>query len=418
MTRDDLSRHLLNARQVSAIATAFFLPLSTSGQAIAVGIFAVLALITLDPARFAATMRRPAAFLPVLLVAGVLIGLSWSMTTLPVAVKAGVGPYAKLLLIPLLMASRFTPRQLLQIGLGFAGGCTAILALSWASVLWPSGPWGFFKSPGVPFKDNAVQSACFALCAFGFAIAAMRLWDVHQRRSAIVATILAVLFFSDIFLIFVSKTGILTAFALLILLLLRAGGWRRALMIVVPVGVLAGVALSAAKPERLRVTEMMRDVGATPVAGSADTISTSSRIDFWSKAVDFVRTAPLTGYGTGSIRPLYETVEAARPSPYGSATHDPHNQILHVTLQIGIGGALLLIAMWIAHAILFAGRDVVSSFGQAVVLQSVLGGLFNSHLASVTQGMLYCVAIGVLGAVAPMARGAHDRALPKQPISA
>jgi O-antigen ligase len=37
--------------------------------------------------------------------------------------------------------------------------------------------------------------------------------------------------------------------------------------------------------------------------------------------------------------------------------------------------------------------------GQAIVLQNVVGSLFNSHLTTVTQGMLYCLAVGVLGSV-------------------
>jgi hypothetical protein len=36
--------------------------------------------------------------------------------------------------------------------------------------------------------------------------------------------------------------------------------------------------------------------------------------------------------------------------------------------------------------------------GQAIVLQNVVGSLFNSHLTTITQGMLYCLAVGVLGA--------------------
>lgn len=411
MTRVDVSRHLLNARQIAAVLTAFALPLSTSGQAIGVGILIVLCLLTLDRARIAATATQPAAFIPVLLVALILIGVTWSMSPLPVAAKAGVEPYAKFLLIPLLMACRFTPRQLLQIGVGFLVGCTVVLAISLTSILWPTGPWGFFKSPGVPFKDNAVQSACFALCAFGLAIAAINLWSVGRHRSAILSIALAVLFFGDIFLIFVSKTGIISAFALLGLLLLHAGGWRRVIVIMLPVVVLIAVVVVVAKPERLRITEIMHDVGANAASPASNTenISTASRLDFWHKAAGFVTASPLIGYGTGSIRPLYQTVEATQPSPYGSATHDPHNQILHVTLQVGIIGALLLIAMWIAHGMLFTGRDVVSLFGQAVVLQSVIGCLFNSHLASVTQGMLYCLAIGLLGAVVPAAKTALSR---------
>ena len=61
MTKDELSGKLADARQYAAIATAFALPLSTSAQAIAVAILAVLALLTLERARFQATLRMPAA---------------------------------------------------------------------------------------------------------------------------------------------------------------------------------------------------------------------------------------------------------------------------------------------------------------------------------------------------------------------
>jgi O-antigen ligase len=399
MTKADLPRNLAAARQIAAIATAFTLPLSTSGQAIAVSIFAVLALLTLDRARFNATLRTPAAWLPVALFALILIGVLWSMQPLSGAIK-WVGPYAKLLLIPLVMATAFTPKQALQIAYGFIIACVFLLALSWASFLWPTGPWTWFKSPGVPFKDNAVQSGCFALCAFGLAIGAIRIWAQDTRR-AIAMIVLALLFFADIFLIYLSKTGMLMAAALLGLFLVHVGGWRRVLMIAVPALIVIAVALWASAPAQRRLAEMSSDINASQGAGNGvqETVSTAARLDFWSKAIGFVKQAPLLGHGTGSIKPLYQAMEATKPSPYGEATPDPHNQILHVVLQVGLVGGLLLWAMWIAHARLFLARDFASVIGQAIVLQNVIGSLFNSHISAVTQGMLYCLAVGLLGAV-------------------
>ncbi|MDB5568147.1 MAG: O-antigen ligase [Tardiphaga sp.] len=399
MTKADLPRNLAAARQIAAIATAFTLPFSTSGQAIAVSIFAVLALLTLDRARFNATLRTPAAWLPVALFALILIGVLWSMQPLSGAIK-WVGPYAKLLLIPLVMATAFTPKQALQIAYGFIIACVFLLALSWASFLWPTGPWTWFKSPGVPFKDNAVQSGCFALCAFGLAIGAIRI-SAQDRRRAIAMIVLALLFFADIFLIYLSKTGMLMAAALLGLFLIHVGGWRRVLMIAVPALIVIAVALWASAPAQRRLAEMSSDINASQGAGNGvqETVSTAARLDFWSKAIGFVKQAPLLGHGTGSIKPLYQAMEATKPSPYGEATPDPHNQTLHVVLQVGLVGGLLLWAMWIAHARLFLGRDFASIIGQAIVLQNVIGSLFNSHISAVTQGMLYCLAVGLLGAV-------------------
>lgn len=399
MTKDELSGRLADARHVAAIATAFALPLSTSAQAIAVSIFAVLALLTLDRARFKATLRMPAAWLPVALFALIALGTLWSVQpTFGLAAK-WIGPYAKLLLIPLVMATAITPRQALQIGYGFLAACLIILALSWASFLWPAGPWTWFKTPGVPVKDNAVQSGCFALCAFGLAFGALRIWNIDRRR-ALAMGALALLFLADIFLIYLSKTGAIMAAALLGLFLLHLGGWKRVMVVGVPAVIVIAVALLASAPAQRRLAEIGADISASQgtVAGG-ETVSTGARLDFWRKAVEFVKAAPLLGHGTGSIRPLYQSLEATRPSPYGEATPDPHNQTLHVVLQLGLIGGALLWAMWMAHARLFLARDMASVFGQAIVLQNVIGGLFNSHISAVTQGMLYCLAVGLLGAV-------------------
>lgn len=398
MTRDDLPRNLATARQIAAIATGFTLPFSTSGQAIAVSIFAVLALLTLDRPRFVATLRTPAAYLPVALFALILVGVLWSMQPLGGAIK-WVGPYAKLLLIPLVMATAFTPKQALQIAYAFLAACIVLLALSWASFLWPTGPWTWFKSPGVPFKDNAVQSGCFALSAFGLAIGAIRIW-AQDRRRAIAMIVLAFLFFADVFLIYLSKTGAIMATALLGLFVVHAGGWRRAVIVAVAAAIVIGGALLASPQAQRRIAEINSDINASSGDTAAgETVSTAARMDFWSKAVGFVKAAPIIGHGTGSIKPLYQSMEATKPSPYGEATPDPHNQTLHTVLQVGLIGGLLLWAMWIAHARLFLARDYASIIGQAVVLQNVIGGLFNSHISAVTQGMLYCVAVGLLGAL-------------------
>ena len=386
------SNGLATARQWAAVATAFTLPWSTSGQAITGGIFVVLALMTIKPEAWIKTMVRPAALLPVLLFLLLLAGMAWSPDPLG---AGGITHYAKLLLIPLVMASAITPRQAVQIGYGFLAGCLIVLALSWMSILWPAGPWGWFKSPGVPVKDNAVQSGCFALCAFGLAITAVREWSSGDGKRAVATALLALLFFADIFLIFVSKTGMLETAALLGLFLLWFGGIRKALLMAIPMLLIAGLALSLSAPAQRRLAEFASDIRADNV--SQESVSTASRQDFWNKAIGFVKQAPVFGHGTGSTKSLYQSLEAARPSPYGEAVPDPHNQFLAIAIQAGLVGGALLLAMWAAHFLLFAGRGVVGVLGQAVVLQNVVGSLFNSHLSTVTQGTLYCLGVGLFG---------------------
>jgi hypothetical protein len=143
----------------------------------------------------------------------------------------------------------------------------------------------------------------------------------------------------------------------------------------------------------MRMAEFSSDM-----RGEQSDISTDARLDFWKKAIGFVEQAPLLGHGAGSIESLYQSLEATRPSPIGLAVRDPHDQFFAVALQAGLVGGVLLLAMWAVHLMMFTGRDFARVLGQAIVLQNVIGSLFNSHLSAVTQGMLYCLAVGLLGA--------------------
>jgi O-antigen ligase len=405
MTPASLSERLLISRQIAAVATAAMLPVSTSGQAIALSIFVVLALLTVKREEWLATIMTPAAAIPVGLFVLMVIGMLWSPT--PFAPGGGVGHYAKLLLIPIAMACAFTPRQGLQIGYGLLAGCLVILVLSFLSffVHLPS-PFSHAMD-GVPVKDNAVQSGCFALCAFALALGGVSAWVGGNRRRAVAMLILALVFLADVFMIYISKTGILMTAALVGLFVVQAGGWRRSLLIATPIVLIAAIALWTSAPAQRRLAEITTDIHAVDSGkgNSEATLSTASRLDFWSKAVEFIEQAPLFGHGTGSTKSLYQSLEATRPSPYGEAVPDPHNQFFAIAIQVGLVGGAILLAMWAVHFSMFVGGGFACAMGQAVVLQNFIGSLFNSHLSTVTQGMLYCLAVGLLGGIVQRARG-------------
>jgi O-antigen ligase len=411
-----LSERLLISRQMAAVATAAMLPVSTSGQAIALSVFVVLALLTVKPEEWLATIVTPAAAIPVGLFVLIVIGMLWSPT--PFAPGGGVGHYAKLLLVPVAMACAFTPRQGLQIGYGFLAGCLVILALSFLSFFIPLPSPFSHATDGVPVKDNAVQSGCFALCAFGLALGGVNAWVAGNRRRAAAMLILALVFLADVFMIYISKTGILMTMALVGLFVVQAGGWKRSLLIATPIVLVAAIALWSSGPAQRRLAQIATDIHAVDSGkgNSEATLSTASRLDFWSKAVEFIEQAPLFGHGTGSTKSLYQSLEATRPSPYGEAVPDPHNQFFAIAIQVGLVGGAILLAMWAAHFAMFVGGGFACAIGQAVVIQNFVGSLFNSHLSTVTQGMLYCLAVGLLGGIVLRARGGSELAenLPSQ----
>lgn len=401
---------LVIARQRAAVATAFLLPWSTSGLAIAMGLFLLLTIPTIRKADLFAVIRSPAGVTPVLLFLLLLIGMLWSSDPWG---PGGLSHYFKLLLIPIVMATAFTPRDAAQIGLGFLGGCFLVLLLSLLS-FYVELPWKHY-APGIPFKENAVQSGNFALCAFGLAICAVRFGGAGQWRLSVAAAMLGMGFFINVFTIYISKTGALMVVALMGLLLINLGGWKRSLLTVVAAIIIAVGALHYSPEAQRRLAEISTDINANVASGggeaTAATISTASRVDFWTKALEFIKAAPILGHGTGSTKRMYQSLEASRPSPYGEAVPDPHNQFLAIAIQVGLLGGALLVAMWLSHALVLRGTSVACVLGQAVILQNVLGSLVNSHISTVTQGSLYCLAVGLLAGLVLRGRTANVQAV-------
>ena len=88
---------------------------------------------------------------------------------------------------------------------------------------------------------------------------------------------------------------------------------------------------------------------------------------------------------------------------------NPHNQTLAVGIQLGLVGIAALLAMWIAHLALFRSDSFAAWVGLVVVVQNIVGSLFNSHLFDFTQGWAYVVGVGIAGGVVQRESGAHSR---------
>ena len=81
------------------------------------------------------------------------------------------------------------------------------------------------------------------------------------------------------------------------------------------------------------------------------------RFDWWQNSVDLIKAKPLTGHGTGSFEKVQkDLIKGTRTKP----SDNPHNEYLLLSVQVGIAGGLLFIAILASlfrRSFLLAGTD-------------------------------------------------------------
>lgn len=377
-----------------AVGVGVSLPWSTT----ATGIFIVLWLIAVLPTLDAGMLRRElasaAGLLPVLLWVLAAVGMLWADVTWAERV-GGLGKFHRLLLIPLLLAHFRRSENGIWVLYGFFASALALLVASYALALVPGLPWRGMHQAGVPTKDYIFQSANFLLCAFALLGSFCEAARGRQWRWALGAVALAVLFLANIFFVVGSRTALVVAPVLLLLLSFREFGWK-GLISAGLLGSLVGAAIWLESPYlRQRLTTSVRELQA--YRAHEATNSTSLHLEFLRKSLSFVETAPIVGHGTGSIAEQFRHAAVGQAGVASVLSENPHNQIFAVAIQLGCIGAVVLLAMWAAHIMLFRGGGLIPWCGLMVVVQNIVSSLFNSHLFDFTSGWLYVFGVGVVG---------------------
>ena len=384
-----------------AVALTASLPWSTSATGILAGLWLVALIPTLDVAALRREVLTPAGGLPVLLCALGVAGMLWA----DVSFKerwGGLDSFLKLLVIPLMLIHFRRSERGAWVVKGFLLSCSALLVLSWALLLFPEIPWPKKYSVGVPVKDYVAQSAIFTVCIAILLDLALKAWRIARADIALAYMLLAIAFLANIFFIAVSRTALLFLPVLLLLFGLKRFDWKGTL------GLLAGfVALIAAAwpfSEYLqrRVGTILQEVQIY----RSENVRTSAgeRLEFWKKSLGFIAEAPLIGHGTGTIREQFRRVATGDEGVSALIAANPHNQTLAVAIQLGLVGVAALFAMWIAHLLLFRGEGLAAWIGLVVVVQNIVGSLFNSHLFDFTHGWGYVIGVGVAGGIVSAAR--------------
>jgi O-antigen ligase len=397
-----------------AIGVAVSLPWSTSATGILIVLWLVAVLPTLSIELVRRELFTAAGGLPVLLWLLGAAGMLWASVGWAERFN-GLDGFHRFLVIPVLLAQFRRSQHGDHVLFGFLISAICLLATSWAFAVIPALD-GHGKMHGVPVKDYLFQSSIFIVCAFALIDAVFELRGramTHRKWIVAAAVVLAILFLADLAFVITSRTALVVAPLLVVVLGWHLFGLKGVLASCLAALLLVGAAWFASSYLRAQVHRSLSDFHT--YVSKNEVSSTALHIEFVRKSLAIVEEAPVIGHGTGSITEEFRRAMAGETGAAGYVTENPHNQIFGVAIQLGVVGAALLVAMWVAHLMLFRGSGLTAWIGLLIVVQNVVSSLANSHLFDFSHGWLYVFGVGVAGGMGLRERDAASdaqRAMP------
>lgn len=391
------------------IATAVALPWSTSAVSILLVVWLLVLIPTLDWPGLRRELLTPAGGLPVALVALGALGMLWAEVSLYERWK-GFDSFLKLLAIPLLFVQFRRSERGQWVLAGYVLSCVILLLCSYLLVIWPEFPLHLSRDWAVPVRNAASQSGAFVTCIFGLAYLA---YEAVTRRqwtwaAALVAVMLAML--ANILFVATGRTALVLIVVLLALFACKKMTLRGVMAVFLAAAVVATTGWFGSPYFHKQVSKVWVDLRSYQTSDERN--SSGERIEFYKKSIEFIADAPVIGHGTGSIRDLFVKASSGTHTSSGARTVNPHNQTFAVAIQLGLVGAIVLWAMWIAHLLLLRGTGLAEWVGLLIVVQNVVGSLLNSHLFDFMQGWVYVLGVGVAGGMVLKRRAAEKPSAP------
>jgi O-antigen ligase len=353
--------------------------------------------------RWATLRRHPVALVALGFVAVLAVGLAYGEQPRNDAFLY-FRKYADLAVLGLFVTLFGDPVWRRRAVLALAAGLAALVVLSYLIKLGvlPPTPWARRVPVVYPIvvKDSLIHGILVAFGAFLFAVLG------REAPKGPVRTIwfaLAAAAAANVLFVVPGRTGYIVLAALALYL---GYVWRRlaGLALVALAGAaVVGVGFAASSTLQGRLLETEREAREWQPDVAART-SVGYRLEFYYNTLKMIRDRPLVGAGTGGFPSAYERqVAGTAMAPAGH----PHNEYLHLMVQLGIPGLVALLALfWVPWRLaprLPGPHERVLARG--LVLTIAVGCLFNSLLLDHTEGLLFAWGLGVLfGGLSP-ARG-------------
>jgi len=376
------------AARVMVILTAFAIPLSTATMSITSGLLLIFWLLGGNfRLKFERIMQSQTALWAMGLFALLAIGLLYNSAE-PDAAMDTFSKYKKLILVPIIISLMLSEQWRRYAIRGFAVGMTVLLTISYLKYVdvLPLGPE---HQEYTAFKSRIAHSifmAFFFYLMVQFAISSPR-W----RWLCITLAVLAC--YNTLFMI-TGQTGYVILICLVTLLFYQHIGWKGLLIGALSAPLLFAAAYYGSSDFQSRIHESTTDFLEYTPGDYENYRGISYRLEFYQNTLKVIEKNPVYGFGTGSLATEYKKVadiEGLEP------THNPHNEFLMITSQLGVIGlavfCLMLFSQWRASFKLDRENRLIL---QGLLITMVVGCLFNSLLMDSGEGKFYVILLAII----------------------
>jgi O-antigen ligase len=388
----------LGAADALAILLAVILPWSTSIFLILLIPFIVSVCLSANANALRHSLKRAPSLISVGFVLLALLGLLWSEATWSEGFHAA-GQLVKFLVLPFLLYHFERSERGTWVAGSFFISCGLLMLYSWIVTVEPT--WALKTGRccgedfGVPVRNYIDQGQEFGLCLVALISASLYSIEDGDRKRCVAFAFGTLFFAANLIFVVTSRTALVCVPVMLMVVAWRHGRTSGVLAATLVGSTILAMAWLASPHLRQRVMSVQsqfleyRDADVPSSVGK--------RIEFWRKSVRFFVEAPAFGHGTGSIHRLFQSDAIGRSGTSAEVIANPHNQTLSVAIQWGVLGLTVLGLFWFIHLRIFLGAGFIAELGLLVVVQNVLGSLFNSHLFDFLEGWLYVIGVGVAG---------------------
>jgi O-antigen ligase len=278
----------------------------------------------------------------------------------------------------------------------FALGQAIAAVMAWVTHFTGNPSWMQAHDQGIVFTSYLDQSIIFS-------VSAGVIWLMRRELAwpSWFAAIVAVAMLTDAMFLMSGRTGFLIGLMVLALLCFWAlpQRWRWAMALGLP---LATAMAFAVAPERVSVSLVVSELRSQHDA-EIPSNSAGWRWNAWRRSVQAVAEEPLYGQGVGAWTVSVHRLQGRSANEVfgNNPLSNPHQEFLLWAVEIGVGGAVLLLAFLIALALEFMNGNVASArCGWLTLAAAGLACLTNSSLYDAHIGDYFATLMGVMLALA------------------